>query len=150
MNDLLCVPLATSQLVTVVQALQQVGLPADDVSEPGRSFWRFENPTGEIVGFGGLEFYGSIALLRSVIVVPELQGQGLGQKIVGELLRCAKDMGISEIYLLTTTARTFFEMQGFKVIDRCNVPAEILATRQAAQLCPGSATILAKAISDIS
>ncbi len=150
MNEVLCIPLAASKVASLARALQQDGLPAEDISEPGRSFWRFENPTGEIVGFGGLEFYGSMALLRSVVVMPQVRRQGIGQKIVHQLLRCARDMGIIEIYLLTTTAQAFFEAQGFEAIDRRNVPAEILATRQAAQLCPGSAIILTKTISDIS
>lgn len=150
MKDVFCRPIAMTELNALAIALRQNGLPADDISAPGRKFWHFRNSAEATIGFGGLEIYGSLALLRSIVVMPAMQRQGMGQKIVHQLLRNAGDMGITKIYLLTTTAQAFFEAQGFKVIERMNVPVEILATRQAAQLCPGSAVILMKEIDDYS
>ena len=54
--------------------------------------------------------------------------------------------GVRRAFLLTTDARAFFERLGFTAIDRKSAPSEILATRQAAGLCPASAVLMVKAL----
>jgi arsenate reductase len=44
--------------------------------------------------------------------------------------------------VLTTTAKEFLERLGFERILRESAPATILATRQAAGLCPSTAPML--------
>lgn len=55
----------------LIAALESAGLPTDDLSEPGRCFYRFEDGEG-LIGYGGLERVGPDALIRS-IVVPDTQ-----------------------------------------------------------------------------
>ena len=62
------------------------------------------------------------------------------------LLRRAFDEGGREAWLLTTTAAPFFERAGFKPMERTSAPASVLATRQAANLCPASAALLRRSI----
>nr|WP_281413598.1 arsenic resistance N-acetyltransferase ArsN2 [Microvirga antarctica] len=128
----------------LIDALQTAGLPTDDLNDSGRSFFRYSKLGGSPVGFGGFELYGSDALLRSMVVSPDARGQGIGRNIALLLSRRASDLGARTAYVLTTTAAPFFEAQGFKPISRDEAPAAILSTRQAADLCPASATVLAK------
>jgi arsenate reductase len=126
-------------------ALAAAGLPIDDLGQPGRVFFRFHE-SEETVGFGGYEPFGSDVLLRSIVVLPPCRGQGFGQDIVALLARRARDSGARRAFLLTTTARSFFERLGFRVIERASAPAAILATREASALCPATAPLMMKAL----
>lgn len=123
------------------QALLEAHLPAGDLEEPGRLFFRFDHD-GATIGFGGLEWHGADVLLRSVVIAAEHRGRGLGRDITRALIEQAKAEGASAIYLLTETATAFFGHLGFAAIDRATAPPAILATRQAAELCPASATLM--------
>ena len=137
-------PLSAADFAELAQALAGAGLPADDIAEPGRSFLRFSDAEGRTVGFGGLETCGRHVMLRSILVLPEARGRGFGAAIVARLLQQAEAAGAERAYLLTTSAQGFFETHGFVVVRRDETPPEILATRQAAGLCPASAVIMTK------
>jgi len=51
------------------------------------------------------------------------------------------------LYLLTTTAETFFVRCGYEVIDRAAVPEEIRATAEFRDLCPASSLCMKKRLS---
>lgn len=129
----------------LVAALAAEKLPTDDLMEAGRLFFRFEE-NGVLLGFGGLELVGDNALLRSIVVPPRSRGHGAGKHITGQLLDQAAERGITEIYLLTTSAAGFFEAAGFRRIQREAAPAQILATRQASSLCPANAVLLKRSL----
>ena len=130
----------------LVGALATEGLPADDLGEPGRAFHAFTTLDGATVGYGGLELLGNHVLLRSVVVLPALRGTGIGRNIVPLLLYRAYREGARAAWLLTEAAAPFFEKIGFKVVDRQAAPESVLATRQAAGLCPSSAPLLSRSI----
>lgn len=123
-------------------ALDDAGLPSADLSEPGRSFFAFRTLSGHLLGHGGFETHGADVLIRSVVVAKEGRGCGVGRAILPLLLRRAFDRGARQAWLLTTDAAGFFEKNGFRRIERSAAPAAILATRQAAALCPASAVLL--------
>ena len=127
-------------------ALQEAGLPTDDLTEPGRSFSAYATVTGERVGYGGFERMGRDVLVRSLVVLPHARQRGIGGGILALLLRRAFDDGGRDAWLLTTTAALFFKRAGFKPVERSAAPAAILATRQAANLCPSSAALLGRSI----
>lgn len=129
----------------LLDALAAEDLPVDDLTDPGRTFFRFTD-RDQTVGYGGLEQCGEDALLRSVVVLPQHRGKGYGAVIIKLLLDQAAADGVRAVYLLTESAATFFEHIGFVRIDRAKAPATILQTRQAASLCPASAALLAKTI----
>jgi N-acetylglutamate synthase-like GNAT family acetyltransferase len=72
------------------------------------------------------------------------RGQGFGEAITRKLLAQARDDGAKAVYLLTDTAAPFFKKLGFRTIARDAAPSAILATRQAASLCPASAALMAR------
>lgn len=127
-------------------ALMEEGLPTDDLAEAGRAFFRITDGP-ETVGYGGFELHGEHALLRSMVIDQERRGRGLGGITAELLLGKARAAGAREAYLLTLSAAPFFERLGFARIDRTAAPAAILATRQAASLCPASAALLRRELS---
>lgn len=71
---------------------------------------------------------------------------GIGSGMLALLLRRAFDEGARDAWLLATTAAPFVERGGFKRAERSAAPATILATRQAASLCPSTAALLTRGI----
>ena len=64
-RGLMATPLAPWERDGVKAALVKVGLPAEDIQDERVLVWRFETFQAVPVGFGGLEIFGSNALLRS-------------------------------------------------------------------------------------
>jgi amino-acid N-acetyltransferase len=95
-----------------------------------------------LVGTGGLEIYGSYALLRSLSVRMGLRGKSVGSTITGFLLDEAKKKGLKAIYLLTETAPGFFLKKGFTTIERDQVPAEVKVSSEFTHVCPTSASVM--------
>ncbi|MFQ6774782.1 arsenic resistance N-acetyltransferase ArsN2 [Cereibacter sphaeroides] len=125
----------------LIAALTEAGLPVDDLTEPGRSFFAYRVADGA-AGFGGIERHGAYALLRSIVVPEARRGEGFGGAILAHLT--AEVPGAASVWLLTTTAAPFFARHGFRAVPRAEAPAEILATRQAAASCPASATLMTR------
>jgi N-acetylglutamate synthase-like GNAT family acetyltransferase len=125
-------------------ALAEADLPTEDLVDSGRSFFRVERD-GNTLGFGGYEAYGTNALLRSVVVLPGHRGKGEGRAVTEAVLNSAREAGVLQAYLLTATAEGFFEHVGFDRAAREEVPAAILATKQATTICR-SATLMRKAL----
>lgn len=127
----------------LIAALEAAGLPTDDLHEPGRRFFRFEDDAG-LIGYGGLEQIGPDALIRSMVVVDARRGAGLGAEVLSRLEARAAERKATALYLLTTTATAFFQRQGYVVLPRSAAPAAIAASRQFSALCPASAAFMFK------
>nr|WP_311925045.1 GNAT family N-acetyltransferase [Microvirga sp. 3-52] len=80
-------------------ALQAEGLPTDDLEEAERTFFQYTTLGGSPVGYGGFERYGSDVLLRSMVVLPEMRGQGIGRNMALLLMRRAFDQGARTAYV---------------------------------------------------
>jgi amino-acid N-acetyltransferase len=102
--------------------------------------------SGAIVGSAALEVYPDGALLRSVAVVPELQGHGLGRELTNAAIHLAQDLQVTAIYLLTTTAEEYFPQFGFERIARADVPATVQTSIEFTSACPSSAVVMRKAL----
>jgi amino-acid N-acetyltransferase len=92
----------------------------------------------------GFEPCGTAALLRSLVVSTELRSRGVGKRLVEHAENEAKALGMSSIYLLTTTAEGFFSRLGYQSIGRDEVPNEIRATQEFSSICPASSTLMTK------
>jgi len=138
--NVVALPEPTSDLIA---ALEATGLPTDDLQEPGRRFYRFEDDGG-LVGYGGLEQIGPEALIRSIVVLDEHRGAGHGSAILSWLEAEAVGRKASGLYLLTASATAFFERHGYVVLPRSSAPPAIAASRQFSTLCPASAAFMFK------
>ena len=65
-----------------------------------------------------------LAEIRTVAVMPDRQGLGIGHAIVGELLARARVLGIRRVFCLTF-AVDFFARHGFQPISGTPVAAEV-------------------------
>jgi N-acetylglutamate synthase-like GNAT family acetyltransferase len=138
-------PLKPSDLARLKELLDAEGLPSGDLSEPDVRLFAFREG-GATVGYAGLEVYETDALLRSVVVDPARRRAGLGQAVVKATLAEARRLGATRAFLLTTSAKDYFERLGFASIDRASTPDAILATRQATRLCPSTAPLMTKSL----
>jgi amino-acid N-acetyltransferase len=98
----------------------------------------------QIVGSAALEVYPDGALLRSVAVASEAQGQGLGHALTNAAIRMAEDLRVPAIFLLTTTAERYFPKFGFERIARTEVPATVQTSIEFTSACPSSAAVMRK------
>lgn len=122
------------------------GLPTDDIEAAEPYFVVASAAGGRAIGAGALQWFGDAALLRSVTVAAEFRKAGLGRQIVAELERVARSARVSQVILLTTTARTFFERLGYQVKERQTVPESVRASAEFRSLCPASAVCMAKTL----
>lgn len=99
---------------------------------------------GRIVGSAALELYPDGALLRSVAVVPAVQGQRVGRELAEAAIRLALERRAPAIYLLTTTAEHYFPKFGFERIARADVPATVQASVEFTSACPANAAVMRK------
>jgi amino-acid N-acetyltransferase len=101
---------------------------------------------GHIVGSAAVEMYEHGALLRSVVVAPGRERQGLGRQLTDAAIRLAAGHHAAAIYLLTTTAAEYFPKFGFVRIARTDVPATVQASVEFQWACPASAIVMRKSL----
>lgn len=133
-------PAASQDLQAVLALLEAAKLPTAGVAEHFGSFV-VADEDGRIVASAGIERYGDVALLRSLVVAGELRGTGLGAAVLRRALREA-DGHPGGVYALTTTAERFLARFGFERFPRASVPAALLASRELQDACPASAVVL--------
>lgn len=129
---------------SVVALLEAEGLPASDLTEAHLQHFFFTATDGTPSALVGLEIYGRDALLRSLVVSATARTQGLGSALVLHAEQYAAAHEVRALYLLTTTAESFFEHRGYRRIDRANAPSAIQSTREFASLCPASSAFMIK------
>lgn len=135
---------ATPSLHAAVALLEAAGLPSSDLTETRLEHFLYCGSRDAPSGLVGLELYQRDALLRSLAVAPLAQHAGLGSALVQHAEHYASERGVRSLYLLTTTARGFFEKQGYRVISREDCPAAIRTTSEFATICPASSTVMRK------
>ena len=129
---------------SVVALLEAEGLPASDLTEVHLRHFFFTGTDGTPSALVGLEIYGRDALLRSLVVSATARTQGLGSALVLHAEEYAAAHDVRALYLLTTTAESFFEHRGYRRIERANAPSAIQSTREFASLCPASSAFMIK------
>ena len=129
---------------SVVSLLEAEGLPASDLTESHLEHFFFTGSDGAPSALVGLEIYGEAGLLRSLVVSAAARTQGLGSALVLHAEAYAVAYKVRALYLLTTTAESYFEHRGYRRIDRSEAPPSIKSTREFASLCPSSAAFMIK------
>jgi amino-acid N-acetyltransferase len=131
-------------LQAAVRLLRDAGLPTEDLTEGHVEHFYFAGPAGQPTGLVGLEIFGDVALLRSLVVREQRRGTGEGQRLLAHAEEQARSKGVRSLYLLTTTAEPFFARRGYEHAPRDTAPAAIRASREFAGLCPASSAFMAK------
>jgi N-acetylglutamate synthase-like GNAT family acetyltransferase len=87
--------------------------------------------TGKLVGCAALEIYSSkLAEVRSLVVVPEYQGHGVGKRLVEACINRAREEQILEVMAITSSEE-FFRSCGFDFTLPGEKKALFLQTREA-------------------
>ena len=126
----------------ILALLTASGLPTEDIAS-ARPFFFVACDASAVVGVGAIQPFGKSALLRSVAVSPAIRGTGAGAALLRRLEQHATALGVTEIGLLTQTAKAFFEKHGYEVIERDQVPM-LHASEEFRTLCPASAVCMRK------
>ncbi|HJZ86979.1 MAG TPA: UDP-N-acetylmuramate:L-alanyl-gamma-D-glutamyl-meso-diaminopimelate ligase [Polyangia bacterium] len=114
-------PATPGDLSAIDALLRSYKLPPDGVADHLRNFLVLRDE-GTLVGCVGLEIYDEVAVLRSLAVIPEKRGQGLGWMLADSAVQRARARGVRRLYLLTETASDFFAQHlGFRIVDRTRV-----------------------------
>ncbi|OLR94162.1 amino-acid N-acetyltransferase [Actinokineospora bangkokensis] len=92
----------------------------EDIQE----FWVAELD-GRLVGCGALHvLWEDIAEIRTIAVLPEAKGYGVGHALAEQLIAVARELGLQRIFVLTFET-DFFARHGFVEIDGTPVTDEV-------------------------
>ena len=125
-----------------VTLLKRNNLPSEDLGDDMILFvlWEGEHMAGTI----GLEHNGKEGLLRSLCTDEHSRGRGRGTQMVNFLEQYAREKGLTTLYLLTTTAESFFLKRNYQRINREEVSGFLTGTSEFRSVCPASAVIMKK------
>lgn len=127
-----------SNIPDIIELLQSNNLPVEDISYNRQEFWIYK-AEHEIRAVCGIEQYGKYALLRSMAVKKEYQKQGIGSELYRNVLEAAGSLGVTCLFLLTTTAREYFSKHGWMSVSRMAVPSGLHQSKEFSSICPKSA-----------
>ena len=106
-------------------------IPADRWHEPymsaeeldreiaaGVEFWGIEDGAGVLAGVMGIQAVRDVDLIRHAYVRPELQGGGIGRRLLEELTARAQRPLLVGTWAAATWAVRFYERNGFELVGR--------------------------------
>ncbi|MGQ0646665.1 MAG: arsenic resistance N-acetyltransferase ArsN2 [Gemmatimonadaceae bacterium] len=129
-------------LKAVSRLLEAARLPVDGLEDQFGPAYAVAELDGQIVGAEGVERYADAGLLRSAVVAAEFRGRGLGDDLTRNRLDWARDSGLREVWLLTTTAADYFPRFGFERAERHAAPVAVRSSREFREACPASAVAM--------
>ena len=134
-----------ADLAAVEELLSAAGLPLEGTRQA------FETGVvardGEaVVGAAGVERYGAVGLLRSVVVAADRRGVGLGLELVTAAEGLARREGIRELYLLTETAVDWFPRLGYAAIPRHEAAAVVGQSIEFTTACAETAVAMRRTL----
>ncbi len=134
-------PARPEDLPAALELLRRALLPEHGVKD-GFGRYLVVRDASRLVGLAGLEQHGAEALLRSVVVDAQYRGEGIGRALLDGAYELARRDGVARLYLLTTTARDWFERAGFSDCPRDQAPKAIRGSWEFQQGCPKSAAFM--------
>ncbi|MDH3490965.1 MAG: arsenic resistance N-acetyltransferase ArsN2 [Gammaproteobacteria bacterium] len=135
-------PATVSDLPVAIELLRKAGLPTEDLTT--RQLALVAEGGAGMLAVIGMEEFGAIGLLRSLLVSPLARGEGVGRALVEALEVSAHARGIAELWLLTIDADPYFSNLGFSVRNRDVAPAAIRGSKEFSSLCPDNAVLMSK------
>ncbi len=94
------------------------------ICEHIRDFWVYEE-NGSVIACCALQIMGEdLAEIRSLAVMPDRRGEGIGKRLVRACLKEARELGIGRVFSLTYE-REFFYSLGFADVDKSLLPQKV-------------------------
>ncbi len=144
--SLQAVPARPHDLKDALALLGRSELTQQDVAEHWGHYFVVREDDGRVVGVAGLEVHDTCGLLRSVAVDEDYRRQGLAAFLVTAVVERARHLQLSELYLLTTDARGYFERHGFRECPRQAAPEAISASWEFRHGCPKTAILMKRPV----
>lgn len=129
------------EFTQVIQLLAEAKLPYEDLDQLKATIL-VAIEGNEVAGAGALEIYGESGLIRSVCVAPAHRNRSIATRVTEALKNVAREQNLKSLILLTETASKYFERQGFKVVERADVPEPVRQSSEFAHVCPASAVVM--------
>jgi len=125
-------------LPALSRLLEDIGLPSSDLTATDLAHFQLAEANGKLVASAGVEVAGTVGLLRSVVVAPGFRGGGLARRLVFACESASRAMGISALYMIASDAAavTFFDHMDYALIDRQDIPLDLLRLPEFTHLCP--------------
>jgi len=132
---------------SILQLLRDAGLPIDGLVEHLNTAFVARDGAA-VVGCSAVETYADGALLRSMVVASAAQGRGVGKRLTEAAVSLAQSVRMPAVYLLTTSAESYFGKLGFTVVTRDQVPASVKESIEFRSACPAIAIAMWKLLND--
>jgi amino-acid N-acetyltransferase len=140
-------PASEKDYAQIITLLEAALLPTEDLRRSSMAdFLVAHAGSGNAIGAIGVERYGRDALLRSLVVAPDYRNLGVGAQLVAELEARCRSLAVTDLFLLTTSARDFFARRRYRAIGRDSVPGALRAAAEFTRLCPDSAVCMTKSL----
>ncbi len=98
-----------------------------DLYSQVRDYSVYREDEGPIIGVAALHVtWDGLGEIRSLVVTPERQGQGIGSQLVRSCLEEARQLGLRRVFVLTASP-DFFQRFGFRLIPREDLPPIVWA-----------------------
>ena len=100
-----------------------------------RDFFVVEGRDGKVLGCSALTiFWEDLAEIRSVAVLPEMKGRGLGRELVNACLDEARSLGLHRVFTLTYEVG-FFQRMGLEIVGKGNpAPEDMVGLSELSQV----------------
>lgn len=143
--EIIIAPALSSHRQAIAALLQAEKLPVDDL--PANLDYFFTALDGDtVVGAVGMELYGEYGLLRSLVVDAAYRNHAVAAKLVHAVETKAASLQLKSLYLLTETAKAYFERKGYAPVNRADVPGAIKQSTEFSHVCPVSAVVMFKPV----
>lgn len=133
-------------LVAVTMLLDSCHLPTEDLTAEILATFCVAESAGQRIGVAGFERMGCDGFLRSLAVLPEARGLGIGERLVSSCENAARAVGVKSLYLLTATADDYLRSLNYVDVARESVPPAVATHPQFHGLCPACAKCLGKTL----
>jgi amino-acid N-acetyltransferase len=137
-----------AELPVIADLLTKNKLPASDITDIPVNFFIATDDNNRVIGSIAVEQFETDGLLRSFAVDESYRNQKVGNSLFDRLIDYSLQSGITNLHLLTTTAKKYFSERGFAVLQREEAPASIQATTEFSFLCPSSSTYMKRVLTD--
>ena len=92
-----------------------------------RDYCVYRLDEGPLIGVAALHIsWDGLAEIRSLVVLPEHQGRGIGSSLVKSCLEEARQLGLRQVFVLTATPQ-YFQRFGFRLFPREELPPIVWA-----------------------
>ena len=126
--------------------LRDAALPVEDLTPDHMNDFLVAVVDARLAGMIGLEQFDKLGLLRSLVIDPAARRSGIGRQLVAALEAHALARGVTELWLLTIDAETYFLKLGYEIMERDLAPNVIRETDEFSSLCPGDAIVMKKSL----